>query len=383
MTHKKQYRYFYFKNGDVVAQVQRVISLNGQPPDGGPDAFIADFLEKGQVGEVVVAAFLDRDQEARHGNIRAMTYSNVGGKQRLKTLIRLPADILSSKPQRILCGRQGYALAICLLTGLLLRAPVIFSAHNRLSGQATGIKGQLRNGIDTWLIRHCHAAICHGPYLAQELADIGLAPQRITIFDSGCADLCPETDDTQTSPAWPPRILYLGRMVREKGVFDLLDAFNRLITAGQQAELVFAGDGADKDALEQRARELGVQAHTRFLGAIPHADIGPLIQSAWSMVTPTRSEFPEGRCMSAMEALAIGVPVVAPNAGPFPYLVRHGENGLLFEQDSVQGIATALERLTCNQELRAQLSQRALAERSALLNPEISFGEAVLTSFEG
>ena len=56
------------------------------------------------------------------------------------------------------------------------------------------------------------------------------------------------------------------------------------------------------------------------------------------VVTPTQSQFPEGRCMATMEGLVMGVPVIAPNFGPFPFLVKHGENGLLFEPDSSHDI---------------------------------------------
>lgn len=379
MSEQEKYRYFYFKNGDVVAQLERVLSLNGNKPDGGPDAFIADFLEKGQISEVTVAAFLDQEQDIRHGPVRARTYCNVGLVPRLKTLVQYPKEILTSQPQRILCGRQGYALAICLLAGKLLGVPVVFSAHNRLGGQAKGLKGKIRNGLDAWLIRRCQAAICHGPYLAQELADIGLPPNRITVFDSGCADLSPDGDTPNAAPPLPPRVLYLGRMVREKGIFDLLEAFHRLIQAGHDARLIYAGDGADRPALAQQVQSLGLQARVEILGPVPHAEIGPLIQSAWTMVTPTRSEFPEGRCMSAMEALAIGTPVIAPDAGPFPYLVKNGENGILYEQDSLTELTKSLSKIA-NITLRENLSKNCRDNRHILLNPEITFGYAVRKS---
>ncbi|WP_165873438.1 glycosyltransferase family 4 protein [Parasulfuritortus cantonensis] len=380
MTEQYKYRYFYFKNGDVAAQVERVLALNGKKPTGGPDAFIADFLEKGQVSAVTVAAFLDQDQTVEHGTMRARTYCNVGLWHRLKTLIRYPKEILAAKPERILCGRQGYALAICLIAGKVLHAPVVFSAHNRLSGQAAGIKGRIRNGLDAWLIRRCDAAICHGPYLAQELADIGLPPDRITVFDSGCADLCPDGGFQDVQPPLPPRILFLGRMVREKGIFDLLEAFHCLIKDGMTAQLVYAGDGTDRLILAKKVQEFGLQAHVQLLGPIPHGDIGALIQSAWAMVTPTRSEFPEGRCMSAMEALAIGTPVIAPNDGPFPYLINSGVNGILYKQNSLPELTKALAAIISTNELRTELSVNCWESRYFLLRPEKTFGEAVMSA---
>ena len=85
--------------------------------------------------------------------------------------------------------------------------------------------------------------------------------------------------------------------------------------------------------------------------------------------------------MAAMEGLAMGVPVVAPDAGPFPYLVRDGENGLLFEQDSVDSLVAALRRLLNDEALRERFSSTALRERKALLKPELRFAEAVDQAF--
>lgn len=381
MFPNKNYRYFYFKNGDAVAQVNRVLALGGRVPDGGPDAFIADLLLRGSVAEAFVAGFAERNQVNKQGFLRTRTFSTRGLVNKLSALFALPASILAYRPHRILCGRHGYALLMCLFAGRLLGVPVVFSAHTGLSGWAKGISGFIRKWLDPWLFRRCDAAICHGPYLARELAKVGLRPEQIITFDSGCADLLPATGDSPMQPTAPPQILYVGRIVREKGVFDLLDAFHSIVATSRLAHLVYAGDGSDREALFRRTEELGLVDCVHFHGAVPRHEIGALIGRAWVVVTPTRSECPEGRCMAAMEGLAMGVPVVAPDAGPFPYLVRDGDNGLLFEQDSMDALVGALCRLLDDETLRERFSSTAIRERKALLEPELGFADAVDQAF--
>lgn len=385
MNVSAEYRYFYFKNGDVVAQLQRVAALGDSRPEGGPDAFLASLLFNGQVKVACIAAFFAHSRSERHGAYTAQTYSRVGMKGRVDSLFSLPLDILRFRPDRILCGRQGYALMVCLLAGRLIGAPVVFSAHNRLFGQAYGRIAKVREWLDAWLIRRCHGAVCHGPYLAQELRQIGVPADRIQVFDSGCADLVDRASvpgqEAQLEMHAPRRILFIGRMVRDKGIFDLLEAFQRLPDVEPGVELIYMGDGQDRTELQQLVQERGLQDRVRLLGQLPHAEIGAQILKSWVVVTPTRSSFPEGRCMAAMEALALGVPLLAPDAGPFPFLVRDRVNGLLFRQDDTEHLAACLRAMLVEAGLRERLASQALAQRDSLLKPDTEFATAVIQAF--
>ena len=75
-----------------------------------------------------------------------------------------------------------------------------------------------------------------------------------------------------------------------------------------------------------------------ILGYINHDKLVTLLRKCRVLVTPTHKSFPEGRCMSAMEGLVMEVPVIAPDFGPFPYLVNHGVNGLLYKADHVDDL---------------------------------------------
>jgi glycosyltransferase involved in cell wall biosynthesis len=94
------------------------------------------------------------------------------------------------------------------------------------------------------------------------------------------------------------------------------------------------GDGPDRVHAEAEARELGVDQRVFFLGKIEA--VAPLLSAADLFLLPSQSE---SFGLSALEALASGVPVVGTNAGGLPEVVRDGESGALCSVGDVEGMA--------------------------------------------
>ncbi len=108
-----------------------------------------------------------------------------------------------------------------------------------------------------------------------------------------------------------------------KRVRDVVRVFAR-VRASVPATLVMVGDGPDRTDAEEEAHELGVEQDVRFLGRIDL--VAPLLASADVFLLPSKTE---SFGLSALEALATGVPVVASNVGGLPEVVRDGETGFL------------------------------------------------------
>ena len=77
--------------------------------------------------------------------------------------------------------------------------------------------------------------------------------------------------------------------------------------------------------------------------------------------------------MSALESLLVGTPVIAPDFGPFPYLVKHARNGLIYAPDSAQALAQALQVLIDEPDLLARLQDGARRSGAELAQPEHTF----------
>ena len=144
-----------------------------------------------------------------------------------------------------------------------------------------------------------------------------------------------------------------------KRVRDIVRVFARIQREVPSA-LVMVGDGPERVAAEQEARELGVQDSTFFLGKLDA--VAPLLASADLFLLPSENE---SFGLSALEALACGVPVVASNAGGLPEVIRDGVTGVLRTVGDVEGMATSAIALLRDQARWDAMSAAAAADARA------------------
>lgn len=138
----------------------------------------------------------------------------------------------------------------------------------------------------------------------------------------------------------PRQLLFLGDIIRKKGVYELVDALALLKQRGVPARLRCGGLG-EIDALKSYATERRVQDELTMLGWIDAAAKADELRRADLFVLPS---YVEGLPMTILEAMAAGVPVLASNVGGIPDMLRHGALGeLIPSEDSVQ-LAAAIER---------------------------------------
>ena len=130
-------------------------------------------------------------------------------------------------------------------------------------------------------------------------------------------------------------IMHVSNFRPVKRVRDIVRIFAKVRTV-RPAVLVMVGDGPERTSAEQEARELGVQDDTYFLGKIDV--VAPLLASADLFLLPSQSE---SFGLSALEALACGVPVVASRVGGLPEVVSDGVTGVLRDVGDVDGMAAA------------------------------------------
>jgi L-malate glycosyltransferase len=129
--------------------------------------------------------------------------------------------------------------------------------------------------------------------------------------------------------------------------------------------LVMVGDGPERIHAEHEARQLGVQDRVFFLGKLDA--VAPLLASADLFLIPSQSE---SFGLSALEALATGVPVIGSRAGGLPEVVTDGETGALCPVGDVEGMAAAAIRLLTDEALWQSVSARAAADARARFSLE-------------
>ena len=166
---------------------------------------------------------------------------------------------------------------------------------------------------------------------------------------------------TPSLPGVPLRLLYIGRLVREKGLYELLQGLALARSRGVAAELVIAGAGPEEARLQQAAVAHGLEG-VSFLGTVRGAAKIALLERADVFVLPS---YAEGLPYALLESMAAGVPVIATRVGWIPELVADGINGLLVEPQAPQAIAIAIHTLACDREALARMSAAGRATIAA------------------
>ena len=135
------------------------------------------------------------------------------------------------------------------------------------------------------------------------------------------------------------RLVCVGRLADQKGQLALLEALARLHAQGVTFDMVLAGDGPMRPALEERVRRLGLENQVRITGWLSNAAVREEILAARALVL---SSFAEGLPVVLMEALALGRPVVSTYLAGIPELVESGVSGWLVPAGSVTALTAAL-----------------------------------------
>ncbi|HZY69790.1 MAG TPA: glycosyltransferase family 4 protein [Thermoplasmata archaeon] len=153
------------------------------------------------------------------------------------------------------------------------------------------------------------------------------------------------------SPYWTPvppgekRLLFVGRLVRYKGLRLLLDAVARLAARRVPLHLLVAGRGPERERLRRRSERLDLRSSVTFLGFVPDAELGALYRGADLAVCPSVSRL-ESTPTSLEEAASFGVPTLGSDwPGASESLPNDGVRGLLVPPKDVAAIETGIVRL--------------------------------------
>lgn len=170
--------------------------------------------------------------------------------------------------------------------------------------------------------------------------------------------LAPPVDGTVFRPSGVPstgrpRVLAVGRLVRQKGFGVLLRAWRLVLREWSSSltvpELVLVGDGPHRRTLERSVARLGIGSSVRMVGRLPRSQVVAELQRADVFALPVRTRLwglnPEGLGLAAIEAAACGLPVVIGRSGGAPETVLDGRSGFLVDPDDETEVAARITEL--------------------------------------
>ena len=148
-------------------------------------------------------------------------------------------------------------------------------------------------------------------------------------------------------------ILYAGRLSKEKGIFNLLEAIKNI----KNINLYIAGDGPEKINIESYIEKEDLESKVRLLGKLDFDKLKEYIYKSKFVVVP--STWYENGSYIGMEAGAIGRCVIGSNIGGIPEIVVDNKTGLLFEFNSIKDLEKKIKLLLENNELRKKMEVSA------------------------
>jgi len=198
--------------------------------------------------------------------------------------------------------------------------------------------------------------------MAERLADAGCPEEKIRIHhlavDTEALTPAPATDRARV------RIVSAGRFVEKKGMELLIDAFEKAVSGGADAELHLFGSGPLEKQASARASACRFADRISFFGHRPRAEIISAVRDAdiFALFSITAADGDmEGTPTVLIEAGALGVPCVSTLHAGIPEVTADGETGLLVPERDTEAFASALVRLASDPGLRSSMSLAARA----------------------
>ena len=210
------------------------------------------------------------------------------------------------------------------------------------------------------MVETAHTILCVSQFVRDTLIGRGFPRNKLVTHYLGI--------DIPENAVLPPvgtgnTVLFVGRLVEKKGVDTLIDAMAILRDGAPSLELSVIGDGPARGGLEKRAREAGIKI--QFRGWQEEKKVRIAMRRALLLAVPSRTAGggdSEGLPTVIMEAMALGVPVVATRHAGIPEIVSDGVTGLLAPEADAKALAQAILAVKTEPDLAGRLRGEAYAD---------------------
>lgn len=295
---------------------------------------------------------------------------------RLNTgLLQYAIEIHRKRPFDIVHAHDWMVLDAAWVMKKGFGLPMVSTIHATEAGRMKGLHTDLQryiNQMEWRLTFESWKIIVNSNHMLHELMNQFELPQdKIAVIPNG---IDPEIFDFQFDPQHLRNqfagehqkiVLYVGRMVREKGVQVLLNAAPSILYECPGTRFLFVGTGYYLDELKQHAAEMNISHDCNFLGYVSDPDLLRLYKIADVVCIPSLYE-PFG--IVALEGMAAQVPVVTSDAGGLTDFVEHLVNGITTYAGNTQSLSWGILQVLRNPDLAAALRKEAYIRVSEIYN---------------
>jgi glycosyltransferase involved in cell wall biosynthesis len=274
----------------------------------------------------------------------------------------------TAAPEVVLCGGYSYLASWqAMRWSRANRVPFYVWVESTLADQRRGTR--VVESLKRRFLESANGFVVPGRSSAEYLASFGISADRVftapnavdvEFFSEHAGRARQDAEALRNGLGLPKRyFLFVGRLVRDKGVFDLLEAYGRMDSnTRSEVGVVFVGDGAARAELERQAATI-VPGTVKFAGFVHREELATYYALSDMLVFPTYSDT---WGLVVNEAMSCGLPVIAASdAGCTADLVTDGWNGRVFEAGNVSQLSSIMTDLMNNPEMRSRMGRNSRA----------------------
>lgn len=248
-------------------------------------------------------------------------------------------------------------LVAILVTRLInKKIPILCTSHG---GDLYGLKSGFLKKIKIYVLNQSDKITVVSQAMKQEVLSLGISEDKIQVISMG-VDLQHQFVPNFEVKRIKKSILFVGRLVEKKGLFYLLQAFEKVVKKYPQSILNIVGSGTEKYQLKQQVKDLKLEQNIKFMGAIENSQLPLLYQQHEIVVFPSiigKDGDREGFGLVLVEALGCECAIIATDLPAMQDILTDQQNALIVPQKNSVELANKLEQLLENAQLREQLGK--------------------------
>lgn len=294
--------------------------------------------------------------------------------------LRLTYAVLKSRADVAVIGEQPYWFLLAPLA--LFGVKVIPTIHCVLwkTHQKMGLRERLAKPLNGWFFRHCIAAAMgvSEEIIRQVHSLSGPSLPAISFIPTYRRETFQWADaDEPTFPVKEPRILFVGRIEANKGVFDLIQMAKDTQELGR-SEIKFdvCGIGSALDSLKQAVADAGLADRFAFHGYLGQDQLAPMFRQSYAVVVPTTTEFVEGFNKVVAEGILSKKPVIT--SPVCPAVEYFGDGIVLVPPNDASAYSRAILKLVDDPEFYMKTVRAADEHRDQLYDENRGWGATLM-----
>ncbi len=359
------------KNGDVSAELDR-LSAGNEPSY----SYISEIFTLRSFGSLYVLGHSKQPNVSSYQGVKATTIARQrSALSEIKAELQIWKHLSKIQPDVVIVLHAYELLVVPYLWSRITKTPFLPCIAGQPEPENVRLLRRLLiKLVIRPLLRTCPRILARAELIKADLVNWRIPEERISVYLPPytneffeCKHLLPIRQDRFN-------IVFIGRLVMLKGVFDVIEIVKKVIEKEPAIHLFIVGFGPERVAMEQMVHDFGMKGMTTFVGEVPQAEVYGYLAPADVALLPSHSE---GLGKTALEALLSGLPVLATQGTGLTEFVRHDYNGYLLPKGDIDGFERALTGLVADSSRLALLKKNARATRDTIMGNSETFGSIV------